>query len=425
MEPNPHQGPGEPPWLPSGAHGHDHGDRSAEEHGPAPASVGQTLDRAHYRVEAVARERQSAGDPMPPPSTDPHLQPTRDERFGRLREAQRRTAEWAQARIDEDLGGHWPEYLLPTAQYLLDVFTALSQDEDFWAEMIASEFAVSTMTAEESLLVQEIISSDLYGLLEMMDFRPPPPIVDVTVELQLAIDDVRSDPDRARRASRSHDARRGMALFCYRLRPLIEAAERVARTDEDSPRTRETGRKLLRAVRRGGLAAGPAAVAAGVTTVLFPPAAPVAAGAVVAAGMTEAAKELTKRSVEAGSTHLLAASLADEEAVGDPAAVYEATRAAFQQRIGDVIVWARHLEAGVYPLPVAVHATNLEAMRWYFQFRRAELAYPPAMGRGAHLGAGAAWEALVRLREWPERPDPDELSLIRRDLESALSDLVG
>jgi hypothetical protein len=169
------------------------------------------------------------------------------------------------------------------------------------------------------------------------------------------------------------------------------------------------GRRLVTALRKGAPVLVPAAIAASVIGILFPPAGVGAGAAVVAHGMSEAAKELTKKSIEGGSTALLVTALGNQETAADPVETFELTERFFIRAMADVKQAAQLLRQAqaepVEPGLTLAKAHCVTALRWYFQLERvrAELSPRPGMLRD-RIHAEEALRALREFSDWLNRP---------------------
>jgi hypothetical protein len=332
-------------------------------------------------------------------------------RYERLQTARKSSGELFERLHEQNMAEGWSTYLLPAAEHMLEALSQLNGDDEFWTELEVAESALSALSRQEVITVQEILNSDLVTLLDLMAYQPPPPSDEIAIELQVAVNDVISEPNRSRRAERSRTARYHLALFTYHLRPLVVAAR------EADPQTQTgagVGRRLLTALRKGAPVLVPAAIAAGAIGVLFPPAGVGAGAAVVTHGMSEAAKELTKKSIEGGSTALLATALGNQETSADAEETFELTERFFIRAMADVNHVAQLLRTAqaepVEPGLTLAKAHCVTALRWYFQLERvrAELSPRPGMLK-ERIHAEEALRALREFSDWLNRPTDYEL----------------
>jgi hypothetical protein len=342
-------------------------------------------------------------------------------RSGRLKGARAAAAALLDQHVEHEGTVGWSKYLRPAAEHILEALSDLLGDDEFWDDMQAAELATANFSKQDRVRLSEIMESDLTGLLDHMGHGGPPPASELAEAMQIALSEVLDEPDRARRAERTRNARCRVLIYVYHLRGVLN----VARTSR--PRGAEKRLRLARlqaAVQRGVLSVAPAVAAAGAAGALFGPEA-AGAAAIVAAGRDDALRELTKQGVQAAGTAVMSTILGGQEDSADAMTVYQATAESFCRVSGELIDAIADLEQ--YPVdqvPTEVQAHCIEATRWYFQLERAQLAVeavgePPP--RAPVTAAGAAMRAL---RDWIDsNAGWDELSDIRAQLTLAFRQL--
>jgi hypothetical protein len=206
---------------------------------------------------------------------------------------------------------------LPAARQLLKALSSVAESDGLWQ---ALDDSTAQLQARDVRNLQAIFDQDLTALLVYMGFRPPPRPQILELELKDALADVlevRGDVSLGvvRRAQWN------LAFFTIRLRRVIAEAEEIypsAVAQSQEPQHDRRWRRLRAAVAKATIVAVPAALAAGIVALVFPPAAPAAAGFTVAA--TAAGQEALKEGMKFAATGLLEKVTADEPAlatVGD------------------------------------------------------------------------------------------------------------
>jgi hypothetical protein len=335
----------------------------------------------------------------------------------RLREARNETLAFLSLHISEK-DPSWIKYVMPAAQHLLSVLDQLSQDAHFWNELKHAEVAIASITKDEVRWLQETVDSDLAGILDFMNYTPPPPSAELASELQLSLHDVLSQPDRAARAGLTRDAERSLSFYTFRLRRLMNEVAAASSSNSDNHATR---RRLISALSKGATAAAPGVIATGIATAMFPPAGVPGFVGALGLGASEATKELTKNGVQLAATGLIAKLLADEKTMADPVTARLVAWVQFHEAAADMVSSLDDLlqkNEHIYKLPNAVRAVGIEATRAAYEILRAQttvndgrdaLVEPPVMD---------ALHALRDLRDW------EETSQSRRELLKITNDFI-
>jgi hypothetical protein len=349
-------------------------------------------------------------------------QPQQD-RYEQLARARAATRRIADAELLSPLDPHWQKHLVKTASQILDALGDLALDSEFWNELSWSERALTEAAPEEMVTVFQILESDLIGLLDLMDYAPPPPSIEVAANLQLALAAVIEQPDRGLRGGLAKEARHRLLVYVYQLRPLLETAGDVK---PNSAEGRRIGQRLRSAARAGARALIPATVAAGIVAVVFPPAGVASGVAAAAHGASQALQEFTKSGVEVASAGLLASALGDgfptEGAMGELTASTISFRDASLEVL-EVSDWLDDNQSE--ELPPMLRALTIEATRWYFQLERARAASDDSTRAApARAAARAVAVALQDLNTWiTDAADYDGLADINDRLKLALQQL--
>lgn len=364
---------------------------------------------------APKRESNRRAEPEPPAaSSDEHFR----YRYQKLQAARRDSSNLFSALQKDATKRDWSHHLLSTAEHMLQAFADLRDDDEFWGELESAEFAFFRPDEEDVLAALELLNSDLVGVLDLMGYKPPPPSTTLAVDLQLAVHDAISEPNRLVRVERTRNARYHMALYTYHLRPLVAAAKETSQQGNDH---RQLSRRLLAAVKTGARALVPAAVAASAASIVFPPAG--AAGGVAAAvhGLTEGAREFTKQGIELGSASLVAAALGNQEATASPEDILVATERMFSRSLSDlgvIVDWLyRERPSELATYRQYVQALAIEALRWHYQAERARLAVErrPGMLR-AKAAAENAQLAIREISDWVNKGEDYDGLLERVEL---------
>jgi hypothetical protein len=242
----------------------------------------------------------------------------------RLRWAQ----EHARRAIAEDRQGQRLA-LLPAARQLEEALTFFMHDGQVWDRLRRAERRLGRLDERDRIRLLEIQDQDLSALLVYLGHRPPPPSEKLQQDLREAVEAAIAGPDNAAtRAARTRRAYDHLFFFVYRLRRLIKEAEEVQNTlskaEANTSHRERIWRGLRAGVRRGALVAGPAALAAGATTMVFPPSAPASAAAGFVAVGSVAMQEAFKTYAQFGATSVLDRMLADEPGQADPKALFAA-----------------------------------------------------------------------------------------------------
>jgi tetratricopeptide (TPR) repeat protein len=252
----------------------------------------------------------------PPPQSDANRGSV-DRYAPALRWARERGLRALEATRRAPVGADWGEILLPAARQLLDALSSVAESDELWQTL---QDRTAQLQARDIRRMQAVLGQDLAALLAYMGYRPPPPPQLLELELKDALADAleaRGDGDVPLGVVRR--AQRHLALFTFRLRRVIADAEEIRLSDEvpggpdESPDIR--WRRLQAAVEKGAKVAVPAALATGLITLVFPPAAPAAAAAGFTAAATAVGQELLKQGTQLAATGLLEKMTADEPAL--------------------------------------------------------------------------------------------------------------
>jgi hypothetical protein len=369
-------------------------ERPTQQQATASSSIQAETDR--HAAELAAEEAKEAEQ-----AEEDHAR--RHARYDELQVARRESQ-----RVLKKLKDHkawevdWRRYLLPAAQHVLSVLTELSDDEEFWRGLALAEAALADSDAEERWAVyEELLDLDLTDLLDLLDYRPPPPSYEIAIDLQVALQRATTGGW----SSISHDltdaARTQMALFTYHLRPLVENAESV---EAESTDEKGFSVELAAAVKKGAQVLVPSALAAVATGALFPPAAPGGMAAAATIGLIEGGRELTKQAVATGSAVLLADAFGDQGRTADPGVIFEAAGESFERSVGEVFAIARYMDEhrSVSQRSLDyVRGASLEAVRRFHRLERARHDLVPGPGvLESGMAAQAALTAIRAFRDW-------------------------
>jgi hypothetical protein len=313
-----------------------------------------------------------------------------------------------EAQLNQKLTTPPATLVLAAAEQMLKAISMLAHDDNFWTRIEDGEGVLGQATVGDILTVSTILEADLVGILDLMDYRPPPPSLTLAHELQTAFHQVIHDPTRALREDVAHQARYHAAVFAYHLRPLIDAAQDARPNSHDGRLLR---RRMLAAVRAGAPAVIAATIATGITALVFPvPGAAEAAGilstAVLRFGSNEAIEELTKRGIEMAALTVLTNALQGEVAGAEPQHVFQAATDSLihstEQLAG---VAADVLEDESLTIDPTFRAMVIEATRCYFEFERSRILLDtPGRSIPSHRAAAALAGALHDLRDWTSQP---------------------
>jgi hypothetical protein len=217
--------------------------------------------------------------------------------------------------------------LLPAARQLEGALTFFMHDGQVWDRLRCTERQLGQLSDRDRLRLLEIQDQDLSALLVYLGYRPPPPSEKLQRDLRESVETAIAGPgSSAARAARTRRVHDNLFVFVYRLRGLIKEAQQiqdaVSGTVANTSRQERIWRGLRAGLRKGAVVAGPAALAAGATTMAFPPSAPANAAAGLAAIGNAAMQEAVKTYVQFGATNALDRVLADEPGRADPKVLF-------------------------------------------------------------------------------------------------------
>ncbi|WP_091366863.1 hypothetical protein [Geodermatophilus telluris] len=252
--------------------------------------------------------------------------------------------------------------------------------EPFWTALANDETALSALPWDRRLRLQESADHDVFAVLPLLGYRPPPDLEEIAPELRTAVDGVLNEGTPAGlRAPRARRARRELTFFVRQLRrTLTEAAEHGPKPEEVSRRVRVTAW-----VRQAILVAGPAALA--VLAAAFAEA-PTDLGA--AGG--EAGVETVKQAVELGSAVVLTRVLG-AGGPPPPAATLEDLTDDVDDRMADV-----HAVANLPPGDDAREEAVFLALRTLYRALQQQAREGQTGPRGRHARLWAEVRELLR-----------------------------
>jgi hypothetical protein len=185
-------------------------------------------------------------------------------------------------------------------------------NSEVWAPLGDAAAGLQALDDRQMRDIQQVFDQDLAALLSYLGYRPPPPAHHMELELRDAVEhallDVRMRDVAPMTTIR---AKNSLYVFAYRLRRLTRQAEHDLKDNDEvnGPQRLAVAARDLRAVTLTAVrAAGPSAIAAAATALVFPP----AAAALGMNAATEAAKEAVKRLVELGGLSVLTRLLAED-----------------------------------------------------------------------------------------------------------------
>ncbi|QIM19942.1 hypothetical protein G7075_00360 [Phycicoccus sp. HDW14] len=371
------------------------------------------MSPAHATAQGERQPRRTATPPPDTAGTDAAEAPaeqrrTADEqRLARLRRARQDVGWAADARLAEELTAARRVHLRDTAVAVADILSDLARDDDFWAEIDSAQNAATRLSGARLSDVQQILQSDLTALLDVMGYTdpPPPPGAELAVEMQVAFHAVVFGADVERDGLVGHRVQHRMLDYVFHLQRLVREVDAVAQVaSEADGRTR----RLVVALRDGVRAIGPAAVAAGVTATLFPPAAVGAAGALAVAGVDAGMKAAVGQGAQLGAAALMDQALNRGHRTSSPDEAFATVLWPFVGALDTASLVVEHLLSERTDAALdETRAYVLDAMHWSFELDRAMSRQP---GRtwtpSALLAARAVQRELVALRDWLD-DDPD------------------
>jgi len=368
------------------------------------------------------QDRPSPGDT--PPATaalnsEGYLAKARaEERLSRLKQARQDTASLVDARLSQQLTAARRAFLRKTAGSVVDLLSDLALDDEFWAALNSAQDALNQLPSERLVDVQELLQSDLTSLLDLMGYTdpPPPPSDELAMEMQLAFHTVIMETDIETRPLLGRQVQHQMLQYVLRLRRLLHAVD-AATTDRAE--SEALGRRLLAMLRTGARTIGPAAVAAGLTAVLFPPAA-AAGGAVALAGMDAGLRAAVGQGAEIGAGALIGKALHEVRGSGNAEEVFAAAFIPWLGAVEDASrVIAYLLSQRTASAVGEIKAFIIDAMHWSYELERAIAAQPESAGdRSLSLAIRAVQQDIINLRDWADsEPNYDVLE----DLELRLA----
>jgi len=308
----------------------------------------------------------------------------------------------------------WAEYLGPVAKEMLDAFTQLVEDDEFWREQ---QFASLRLTRLHDLgvraRIEELIHSNLAGLLDLLGYQEPPASVELAADVADAFQSIVEQESPTVRAELIVAARSRLSLYNWRLRRLVRE------WDESGGQDPGVGRKVLMALRKGARAAAPGVLAAAVTGAVFPPAAAPGATAAVLHGLDEGTKALLGAAVKTSATAALGITMATETTGSLSAAVDVAgkkfcwTTRELSRLVQDV--GAAHLQ----DLEDVVRVFTIQAVRAGFELLQT-LALNRAFSGVVAPSVQEAIDALNELLDWFDLPYGPDLEHVRSSVVEAL-----
>jgi hypothetical protein len=205
------------------------------------------------------------------------------------------------------------EMMTAAGRGLLDSFTDLLNAGDIWAHLARNDSALGQELASTPhpyrfrMELAELLTQHIPEVLRVLGYSPPPPSEEWVVLVQNSVQRMlTANQDNATLAGNSARARQQLISFTWRLRALVEAAERVLGEDEKNDESRSSNllhslRTMIKAARNRAiptaLAAGASAAVAGI------PGGPAGIGIAVLSGATAS---LLASATEAAATAWLA-----------------------------------------------------------------------------------------------------------------------
>ena len=327
----------------------------------------------------------------------------------------------------------WGEILLPAARQLLKALSSVAESDRLWK---AVQDSTAQLQMRDDRSVQAILDQDLAALLVYMGFRPPPRPQRLELELKDALADVLE----ARGGASFEVARRAqqnLAFFTIRLRRVIDEVEEIYPSKEvlnKQPQDDRRWRRLRAAVVKGTIVVVPAALAAGLVALVFPPAAPVAAPA--AAGftvaVTAAGQEALKQGTQVAATGLLEKMTADEPAlatVGDQHTMAQKRVRIAMLDLRSVLSKAAAQVQNPQHVDVLVDVYALEAISALYGFLDAEVRCSSGSRQALPAAVDEALNLLNRIRDVVRSPSRwgewSQLAGRLRNVERNLAEVVG
>jgi hypothetical protein len=379
------------------------------------------VEASAYSRKNSKRNRQSTQGQTAQRRLSPPTENVSHDRQYDLRAARDKCLTLLSSQINEE-DTSWSKYVVPAAEHLLSVFEQMLNDSNLWNELKQAEVETAFFPADEVRALRETVDSDLVGILDFLQYTPPPPSAELAYELQSSLEDLLSDPDAAARAGLTRAAEKNLTFYIIRLRRLLAKLDKSSGAPLD---THVTGRKVMSAVEKGVVAAGPAIIATAVTGALFPPAAvPGVAGAAIY-GVTVAAKDLSERSVQAAlkaaATRVFGKLLADEELVADSRDARNVAAVQFEEVAVDLTAeLADLLQGPVEGQPDTIRALAIEATRAAYEVLRAQAAVDDGRDALVEPPVLESLSALRQLRDWEQRSlSKDELLKVTQDFAAA------
>jgi hypothetical protein len=320
------------------------------------------------------------------------------ERRERLQRARKQTASLVGLRLSEELTVARRVALLRTAGAVADLLSDLALDEDFWSAINDAQIALEQLPTERLVNLQEVIQSDLASLLDIMGYTdpPPPPSEELAVEMQVALHAI-LEPDVDERGLLGHEVQQQMLAYVFRLRRLLHEV------DDPGPAGGETHmRRLMVMLRDGARAIGPAAVAAGVTATLFPPAAVGAAGALAMTGVDAGLKAAVGEGAQLGAAALIDRALMAGRGSSSAVEEFQAAVMPFLSALENTsLVLDYLLEEQTDTAMEETKAFIIDAMHWSYEVERAMRRQAPGVWPPAfRLALRAVQQEVITLREW-------------------------
>ncbi|MDO8145104.1 hypothetical protein [Isoptericola sp. 178] len=226
----------------------------------------------------------------------------------------------------------WRATLLPAARLVLGAADRLASETEVFTELAdAADFFDERPQLRYDAMA--LLGQNLTALLNYLGYRPPPKTGEIEDQLTEALVDMFSakEPDGHLGLQVRGRLWENLYFFRRRLAELIETAESF---ETSSVVVQQPMREQLRgALVKGARMALPAALAAGITTLVFPPA---GAAAGIAVGVAAGGQALLRKALEAATAGMLDKALAGEAETAPPAERWQRASTVAARRLHQV-----------------------------------------------------------------------------------------